>query len=465
MNGSVLVRGGKVVLGEDLVRADVLAVNGVIVEIGAVEPPDGVPVEDASGLVVLPGAIDPHVHVGWPGAADDFATGSRAALAGGVTTFIEFAVQFPGADLLDSVAQWRQMGQASAVDFALHAIVSDARPETLDAMADVVAAGVTSFKMFMTSQHSGGLGVDDGQMFAIMRRVAEVGGLAMAHCENDEVIGHLAGELVASGIVDAAGHSAARPDFVEAEAVARAIRLADAAGAPFYIPHLSSSSALRAALTDTGRRIPVIVETCPQFLALTSEVYRREDGELFVMSPPIKSELDRQELLAAVADGRVATVGSDHCPYPSTSKAGHSDDFRRIPNGVPGVETLLAVLHTFGVREGRFSLPYLAQVAAGHPSRIFGLDDRKGSVEVGKDADLVLFDPDRRIGTRAADLNSDIDYSIYDGVELFGMTVATVARGDVVAREQRVLTPVPRGRFLPRRPGADYTPFDHRILA
>ncbi|GAA1859775.1 dihydropyrimidinase [Microbacterium koreense] len=466
MTGNLLVRGGRVLQGDELVEADVLVRDGVIAAIGRIEPLEGMTIEDATGLIVLPGMIDPHVHVGWPGAADDFAAGSRAALAGGVTTFIEFAVQFPGDALDDVVKEWKRMGEASACDFALHAIVSDSRPETLEAMARVMDAGVTSFKMFMTSQHSGGLGVDDGTLYDIMCRVAELGGLSMAHCENDEVIGHLSERLIADGVVTAAGHSAARPPLVEAEAIARAVRLADAAGSPFYIPHLSSGEGLRAALLDTGRRVPVIAETCPQFLALTADVYARADGAHYVMSPPIKSTEDQATLWAGVIDGRVSTVGSDHCPYPRRFKDENAaSDFRRIPNGVPGVETLLPVMYTLGVRTGRMTLADLARICSLNPAKIFGLEDRKGSIAVGKDGDLVLFDPDRRFGTAASDLNSEIDYSIYEEMELWGMPVATVAAGTIVAREQRIVDDAHRGRFLARTPGVALSEFDRRVVA
>ncbi|MFT4284274.1 MAG: dihydropyrimidinase [Protaetiibacter sp.] len=461
----LLVRGGRVLQGDTLIEADVLVQDGLITAIGEVEAPDGVAVEDAAGLLVLPGIIDPHVHFGWPGAADDFGAGSRAAVAGGVTTFIEFAVQFPGERLDEAVEAWKRMGEQSVCDFALHAIVSDARPETLEAMGRVVDGGVTSFKMFMTSQHSGGLGVDDGTLYAIMQRVAELGGLSMAHCENDEVIGHLAGRLIESGVVTAEGHSAARPPLVEAEAIARAVRLADAAGSDFYIPHLSSGDGLQAALVDTGREVAVIAETCPQFLALTADVYARPDGAHYVMSPPIKAAEDQAELWEGLVDGRVSTVGSDHCPYPRALKDENArSDFRRIPNGVPGVETLLPVLYTLGVRSGRFGLGDLARIASLNPARIFGLDDRKGSIAVGKHGDLVLFDPGRRFGTAPSALNSRIDYSIYEDVDLWGMPVATVARGRVVAREQRVVDDGHRGEFLARTPGVDLAPFDRRTV-
>ncbi|THG33287.1 dihydropyrimidinase [Naasia lichenicola] len=462
---SIVVRGGRVLQGDDLVDADVLIEDGIITAIGAFDAPEGVAVEDATGLIVLPGMIDPHVHVGWPGAADDFATGSRAAIAGGVTTFIEFAVQFPGERLEDVVQTWKDWGARSACDFALHAIVSDSTPATLEAMGRVVEAGVTSFKMFMTSQHSGGLGVDDGTLFEIMQRVAELGGLSMAHCENDEVIGHLAEKLIADGVVTSAGHSAARPPLVEAEAIARAVRLADAAGSAFYIPHLSSGDGLQAALLDTGRRVPVIAETCPQFLALTADVYSRPDGAHYVMSPPIKSAQDQVELWEGIMDGRLSTVGSDHCPYPRDFKDENAHtDFRRIPNGVPGVETLLPVMFTLGVRSGRLTIGDLARICSLNPARIFGLDDRKGSVSLGKDGDLVLFDPDRRFGTAPSDLNSDIDYSIYEDLELWGMPVATIASGSVVAREQRIVDDAHRGRFLARTPGVVLDDFDRRVV-
>jgi dihydropyrimidinase len=448
----MLIRGGDVVLPDRVVRADVLIVDGVIAAVGRdLEPADG-DVVDAGGLVVLPGAIDPHVHFGWPGAADGFAEGSVAAACGGVTTVLEFAVQFPGEDILSAVAGWREQASDSVLDFGFHVVASDATPSTLDGLRWLAGQGVTSVKMFMTSRHSGGLGIGDGEMFAIMETVAGYGGLAMAHCENDSLIELLSGRLVAAGNTAAGYHRQARPDYVEAEAIGRAIRLAGAAGAAFYVPHLSSAAGLDTVRAARSAGAPVLAETCPQFLALTDEVYTRPDAARWVMSPPIKSAADQEALWAGLLDGSLVTVGSDHCPYPDGAKAEHAhDDFRLVPNGVPGVETLLPLLHHFGVAQGRFGLVDLARITATNPARVFGLTT-KGAIVPGLDGDLALLDPAGTLTLAPEALHSAIDYSIFPDVTVTGRPVATVAGGRLVARDGRWTGPAGGGRFLPRRP-------------
>lgn len=449
---TLLVRGGDVVLPDRVVRADVLVADGVIAAVGRDLDSGGAAVLDAGGLVVLPGAIDPHVHFGWPGAADGFAAGSVAAACGGVTSVLEFAVQFPGEDLLAAVADWRSRAADSVLDLGLHAVASDARPSTLDGLRTLAGQGVTSVKMFMTSRHSGGLGIDDGQMFSIMEAVAGYGGLALAHCENDSLIELLSGRLVAAGRTSAGHHREARPDYVEAEAIGRAVRIAGATGAAFYVPHLSSAAGLDVVRAARRAGQPVLAETCPQFLALTDEVYTRPDAARWVMSPPIKSAADQAALWAGLADGSLVTVGSDHCPYDDGAKAEHAaTDFRLVPNGVPGVETLLPLLHHFGVGAGRLDLVGLARLTATNPARVFGLAT-KGAVVPGLDGDLALLDPAGTLTLSPEALHSGIDYSIYPGLTVTGRPVATIAGGRVIARDGAFVGAGKSGRFLARRP-------------
>jgi dihydropyrimidinase len=450
-SASVLLKGGTVVLPEGVKRVDVLIVDGLIVDVSQDISSDGVPIEDVTGLTVLPGAIDPHVHFGWPGAADDFETGSLAAACGGTTCVVEYAIQFPGDSLASSVPSWKSMGRSSVVDYGLHAIVSDSRRETLATVASLVAEGVSSFKMFMTSQHSGGLGVDDATLFSVFRQVGKSGGIGMAHCENDLVIQLLGAELIEDGVSGPIGHSLSRPPFVEAEAVQRAIVLAAAAGCPFYVPHLSSAAALTAVRQARERGCLVLAETCPQFLALTDEVYESRHGERFVMSPPIKSASDRDALWDGLVSGPLVTVGSDHCPYPATLKEANSGrDFRLIPNGVPGVETLLPIMYGLGVSTGKISLTELATITAANPAKIFGMYDRKGSIAPGKDGDVVVIDSSSEMDLTATHLHSAIDYSIFDSITVPGRPVLTVGRGEIIARNGQYTGGPGRGRFVAR---------------
>lgn len=449
---ALLVRGGDAVLADRVIRADVLVADGVVAAVGRDLDAAGAEVLDAGGLVVLPGAIDPHVHFGWPGAADGFAEGSVAAACGGVTSVLEFAVQFPGEDVLDAVGRWRRRAADSVLDVGFHVVASDARPATLAGLRELAGSGVPSVKMFMTSRHSGGLGISDAEMFAIMETVAATGGLAMAHCENDSLVELLSGRLVAAGRTSAGAHRHARPDWVEAEAVGRAIRLAAAAGAAFYVPHLSSAAGLAEVRAAQAAGQPVLAETCPQFLVLSDAVYDRPDAARWVMSPPIKGPADQEALWDGLLDGSVVTVGSDHCPYPDDAKAEHAqDDFRLVPNGVPGAETLLPLLYDSGVVSGRFGLVELARITSANPARIFGLDG-KGAIAPGLDGDLVLLDPAGTLTLSADALHSAIDYTIYPDVTVTGRPVATVAGGRVVARDGEYVGPTGGGRFLARRP-------------
>lgn len=449
---SLLLKGGNVVSLDGIRQADVLCSDGTVSAIGTGLAAEGAPVEDVSGCYVLPGIIDPHVHFGWPDAADNFRAGSIAAACGGVTTVLEYAIQFPGEALAERVDTWKSMGeQTSAVDFGLHAIVSRADKETLDDVRAMPARGVTSFKMFLTSQHSGGLGIDDGALYAILRAVGDVGGIGMAHCENGALVESLGAELIEKGVVGPEGHPLSRPGFVEAEAVQRAVFLAQAAGALFYVPHLSSVEALDVVREARGKRWPVIAETCPQYLALTEDVYRGEHAERFVMSPPIKDKKSQLALWEGLSEGSLATIGSDHCPYHDERKTRYSqEDFRRIANGMPGVETSLMLLYELGVHQGRFSMVDLVRLMCWNPARIFGIDDRKGSIAVGKDADLVVFDAGRPLQLGPSQLHSSLEYSTFESMVVSGSPTLSVLRGQVVARDGEYVGEAVRGQYLHR---------------
>ena len=456
----MLIRGGTVVTEGGAGAADVRIEGERIAEVGpGLTQRDGEEVVDAAGLLVLPGVIDPHTHFGLDTgtgpAADDFANGTAAAAAGGVTTYINFATQHPGQNFEQTLdAVHRQAAGSSRVDYSLHLNVTRLDPGWERELERVVDGGVSSAKVYTTYKGTV-FYVDDWTIYRLLERSGGAGLLVQIHAENDDMLQGRRRELEQAGQTSLAFHGQARPAVAESEAVARGIFLARATGSPVYFVHLSNPLSVDLVTEARAAGIPAVAETCPHFLCLDDRVYAGPDAVRFLMTPPIRPAELVAGMWERVAAGAVQTVGSDHCGY-SLAQRGDTSDFRQVVSpGIPGTETLLPLLYTFGVAAGRLGLPDLARLAAGGPARVFGLWPRKGRLEAGADADIVLFDPARRGALLDSELHGAAGFPPFAGLELAGRVASTYCRGRLVYERATGTIGAPdHGRFIER------TPFD-----
>ncbi|WP_121007653.1 dihydropyrimidinase [Saccharothrix australiensis] len=453
---STLVKGGLVVNATGAVAADVLVAGE---RIAALLVP-GFPVEadevvDATGKYVIPGGIDAHTHMEMPfggtSSSDTFATGTTAAAWGGTTTIIDFAVQAKGTSLLSTLDKWHAKADGNcAIDYGFHMIVSDVDDSSLKEMASCADAGVNTFKMFMA--YPGVFYATDGEILRAMRRAREIGATIMMHAENGIAIDQLVAQALAEGRTDPVEHGLTRPPELEGEATSRAITLARVTGAPLYVVHLSAAQALDAVTRarDTGQN--VFAETCPQYLYLSLEDLGRPgfEGAKFVASPPLRPAAHQAELWRGLRTNDLSVVSTDHCPFCfKEQKELGRGDFTKIPNGIPGVEHRIDLLHQ-GVVRGEISLERWVEICSTTPARMFGLHPRKGVVAPGADADLVVYDPRARQTVSAATHHMNVDYSAYEGMELTGRVEVVLSRGEVVVDGGGFRGSVGHGRFLTR---------------
>jgi len=451
-----LIKSGTIINADSTTRADVLVDGERIVSIG-----EGIEVAadrtiDASGKWVIPGGIDPHTHMELPFggtfAKDTFETGTRAAAFGGTTTIIDFAVQPRGGMLRDGLAAWHEKADGKAcIDYGFHCIVSDMRDDLLPEMDELVDDGVTTFKLF--TAYPGVFLSDDGAIFKALRQTASNGGLILMHAENGPVIDVVAADLVAQGTTDPIGHGLARYSIFEGEATSRVLRLAQAAGAPVYFVHMSAKEALDALRLARDNGQPAFAETCPQYLFLSlDDLGNGFNGAKFVCSPPLRDAGagHQEELWKGLVKDDLQLVGTDHCPFDfEGQKELGRGDFRKIPNGLPGVENRVDLLHDGGVVCGRITPNRWVEIISTAPARLFGLP-QKGAVAVGYDADLVVYDPLRRHTLSAATHHMDVDYSCYEGREVVGGADVVLSRGKVIVEGDAWLGKAGDGRFLKR---------------
>jgi dihydropyrimidinase len=408
---------------------------------------------DASGMLVIPGAIDPHVHlqmpVGQTSSSDDWFTGTRAAVCGGTTTVIDFVEPSPGETLQAALEKRKNEAVSKAVaDYALHMTITDSQPETLKQIPRLVEEGVTSFKCYLTYE---GFRLTDEKLIKILAATKRAGGLVMVHAENDAAIAYLQRELFIAQKFAPQFHAKSRPAITEIEAVTRALLLAEVTKAPIYLVHLSAAGSATAIQESKKRRVNCFAETCPQYLLLDDRELSRPgfEGAKFVCSPPLRTENDQEALWDGLSNKIIDTVGTDHCPFfYSGQKELGRDDFTKIPGGIPGIESRLALLHSFGVLENRISLERWVEVCCTAPARIFGLYPQKGTLQEGSDADIVVFDPNQKKLLTQSLLHENVDYTPYEGMELTGYPVSTFLRGEMQFHQGSFIGKAGSGRFL-----------------
>lgn len=456
----MLVRGGRVVDAHGDRVADVrIGADGRVAEVGPDLAARGEDQVDATGMIVVPGGVDAHTHMQLPvgnvRVSDDFASGTAAAAVGGTTTIVDYVTAYRGQDPLAALATWRRWAEPSAIDVGLHMTFTEAVPEAV--VAGCVEAGVTSFKLYMAYPER--LQVDDGVILDVMRSAGRHGGLVTVHAENGHAIEALRRRALAEGRTGVFEHSRTRPAVLEGEAVARAGVLAELAGVPVYIVHVSSAPALAEIRRARERGVDMLAETCPQYLHLDSGALEGPDAENFVCTPPLRDPWHQEELWQGLADGAVHTVATDHCPFETADRRrgvrdrpGGWKDFTEIPGGLPGVETRMALVWE-GVVAGRITVADWVRLCSEAPARTFGLWPSKGSLAVGADADVVVWDRAARQSLAAADLHMRTDHSPYAGYAT-GWPHLVLSRGRVVARQGLFTGQAGWGRYLARRPRA-----------
>jgi len=458
----LVVRGGTVVTDNATERCDVGVRGGRIAELGSRLGPAARSV-DAAGLLVMPGGIDAHCHIDQRSSsglttADDFFTGGVSAACGGTTTIVPFAAQHRGQSLRAVVAAYHERARARAfIDYGFHLIVSDPTETVLrEELPGLVAAGCPSIKVYMTYET---LKLNDCQLLAVFEAAQRHRALVLVHAENSDAIAWKTDQLLAAGQTEPRYHPASRPSLAEGEATNRAIALAGLAGAAVFIVHVSCREALAPIVAARAREARVWAETCPQYLLLAAADMDRPGFEMakFVCSPPLRSAADQTALWEALANGTLDLVASDHAPYrlqDVQGKRAHGEDapFTKIPNGMPGLELRLPLLFSAGVGKGRLTVNQFVALTASNPARIYGMFPRKGTIAVGADADLVVWDPNREAVVTHAALHDAMDYTPFEGSRVKGWPVTTVSRGDVVWDGQTVRGDAGRGRFVARAP-------------
>jgi dihydropyrimidinase len=454
----ILIRHGTVVNADGSLAADVLIEGEKVVQVGPRIAADADRTIDATGRYVIPGGVDVHTHLDMPfgdtTSADDFESGTIAAACGGTTTIVDFAVQDPGDTLHHALETWTRKAEGkAAIDYGFHVIVTELTERVEREMDELVGEGVTSFKLFLA--YPGRLMVDDATIFRALLRTARNGGLVQVHAENGGVIEVLTKRALAEGRREPRQHALTRPARAEAEAVHRAIALAELAGAPVYIVHVSAAEAVEEVAAARSRGLPVFAETCPQYLFLSDERYDEPgfDGAKYVMSPPLRDRRAQERLWRGLASDELQVVATDHCPFRMRDqKTLGRDDFTKIPGGVPGIETRLSLLFDGAVGGGRFDVQRFVAVTAANPARIFGLHPRKGVIAPGSDADIVVFDPDRAMTLSAATLHMRVDYSPYEGRVVRGVPELVLSRGRPVVERGTFVGRPGSGTFLRRSP-------------
>ena len=456
---SLLVKNGEIVTASERYIADIFCESETITHIDRnITPPKGVEVIDAKGKFVFPGFIDPHVHIYLPFmgtlSKDDYITASEAALVGGTTTLIEMCCPARKDDTLEGFELWmKQAVGKSACDFSFHMGVSRFDDQTERQLREIVKRGISSFKIFLA--YKGAFGIDDTELYRTLKLAKELGVIVTAHCENETLVTERCKELIAAGKTGPEFHEPSRPPQVEAEGVHHLMSFAELTGAATYIVHLSCKEALEQAIAARQRGVRVTVETLIQYLTLdkTDAEKPKFEGAKFVMSPPLRDKRNQEVLWNGLRDGLVNTIATDHAPFDlKKQKEMGKNDFTKIPNGIPSLEERIKLLYTYGVKTGKIDLHTMVNAASTQVAKTFDLFPRKGTIQLGADADLVVFDPDYRGKISVKTQSMNLDYSAFEGWKIEGRPSHVTVRGQVAVRDGKFVGKHGYGKFLQRKP-------------
>ncbi len=455
--GSLLIKNGEIVSPLDNVCQDIYVEDGKIVAIGRDLDVVADRTIDAAGQYVLPGGIDVHTHLDMPFmgevSADDFESGTAAALAGGTTSIIDYIVPAKEQSLLEALGTWKEKAKTAVADYGFHMAVTWYSEQVAKEMEVCVRdEGIPSFKAFLA--YKGAIMVDDQELFSMLKRSKDLNALIMAHCENGEIVAELQEKLFAEGKVAPKYHGLSRPSYAEGESASRLATLARALGVPAYFVHMSCKESTQVLIDSRAQGLDIYGETCPQYLLLDDSVYEKPDflGAAYVMSPPIRPKGHADALWGAIRAGQIQVVGTDHCPFNlKGQKELGREDFRKIPNGAAGIEDRLKLLYTYGVMKGRISLNQMVAITSTNPAQIFGMYPRKGIVAVGADADLVIWQPEGEGVISARTHYHNVDTSIFEGFKTIGRPCMVIADGRVQYEEGKLNVEPGAGRYIPRK--------------
>jgi len=449
----LLIRNGTVVTSQYAAPLDVLVEGEQIAAIGTFLDQPADRVIDAGGLLVLPGIVDAHTHImldtGIYKTADNWLVGSRTAAAGGVTTVVDFATQYPGQTFDEAVDQRLEEAADSIVDYALHCMVTQLPPGSEDNLTRLIERGLPSFKIYTTYRPN--YFMDDATTLRLMRKAAEIGGMVIVHAENDALVTEATQRLVQSGQTDWKYHAQGRPLEAEQEAVQRILFLAELANCPIYVVHCTTERSIEMVAQARHRGQQAWCETCPQYLLLDTTVYDGQHPEYFILQPPLRPPGEPERVWRQVINGAVSVISTDSCDYTIQQKREFAE-FTRTPGGLPGLETLLPLIYTYGVSTGRISLTDLVRLLCENPARLFGIGSRKGAIRPGSDADIVLYDPQPDTTLHAADLHYLAGYNPYEGMRLKGRVHTTISRGEVIYHAGEFPGKPGRGHFVAGEP-------------
>jgi len=452
---SILIKNGRVITAESDYIADIYVVGEKIEAVGKNLSYEADKVIDASGKYVFPGGIDPHVHLDMPfmgtSSSDDYETGTRAALFGGTTMVIDFILQTQGDTLHNALKSWQGRSKGKAIgDYSYHMAVTDFNDDVAKEVVQMIEEeGITSFKTFMA--YKGALMIDDGQMVQLMKVVKKHGGLVTVHATNGDMIDSLIAKHRAEGKLSPLYHYLSQPEVTEAEASARFADMLEYTGCPGYIVHMTCEGAINAVRRSTLRNQKVFVETCSQYLVLDASLYEKDfEGAKWVMSPPLREKKDQAALWSGINQGLIQVVGTDHCPFMWEQKKMGEKDFSKIPNGHPAIEHRMELMFTEGVGAGKISLNKYVEITSTNAAKIFGMYPQKGCIAIGSDADLVIFDPNKKHKISVDSHHMNVDYSAYEGWELTGKSETVILRGNIAIENNECKLPPGFGQFVPR---------------